>query len=81
MWTRNRPANLVTKCGPLSIFYQLEQTRCHAGTLVPNSKNDEDVVESALEEYREQYNSAFKYKHCLSELERIPKFDPKYYRG
>jgi hypothetical protein len=42
-----------------------------------SGSNDEDVVESALEEYREQYNSAFKYKHCLSELERIPKFDPK----
>jgi hypothetical protein len=42
-----------------------------------SGSNDEDIVESALEEYREQYGTAFKYKHCLSELERIPKFDPK----
>jgi hypothetical protein len=63
------------------LFMTCSYRRAYASGV--SGSNDEDVVESALKEYREQYNITFKYKHCLSELERIPKFNPKigYYRG
>jgi hypothetical protein len=39
---------------------------------------DDDILEAAmLDMYRDQYNSPFKFKHCLAELEKIPTFNPK----
>jgi Na+/phosphate symporter len=37
-----------------------------------------DILEAAMDMHRDQYNSPFKFKHCLlAELEKIAKLNPK----
>jgi hypothetical protein len=66
-WTKQIQKN----CLIFMTFYNRAHKNCVSGA------TDDDVLDAAMEEHREQLGTPFKFKHCLAELEKIPKFNPK----
>jgi hypothetical protein len=70
---KNRWSKQIQKhCLIFMTFYNRAHKNRVSGT------TDDDVLDAAImEEHREQLGTPFKFKHCLAELEKIPKFNPK----